>query len=107
MKAITIAAAAAMITAPVAGADAAGVKYAYLDMLNSVGLDYSQVGEDYITNLGVGVCQNLRKGITFRAILPTITQGGWSNRQAGLIVGAASQVICPDTWPALQQEMSG
>ena len=55
------------------------------------------------TNAGLSICQRLEKGDSFDTAIDSETAAGYSEHDAGFIVGAAVKNLCPDLVPALNQ----
>jgi len=80
-----------------AHADAGG----YLAELDRAGVSYSDPTD--ATNAGLSICQRLDKGDSFDTAIASETAAGYSEHDAGFIVGAAVENLCPDLVPALNQ----
>jgi len=80
-----------------AHADAAG----YLAELGRAGVSYSNPTD--ATNAGLSICHGLENGGSFDTAVGSETAAGYSERDAGFIVGAAVENLCPDVAPAMSQ----
>jgi len=80
-----------------AHADAGG----YLAELNRAGVSYSDPTD--ATNAGLSLCQRLARGDSFDSAVDSVTATGYSEHDAGFILGAAVENLCPDLVPALNQ----
>jgi len=73
----------------------------YLAELDRAGVSYSDPTD--ATNAGLSICQRLEKRDSFDTAIDSETAAGYSERDAGFIVGAAVKNLCPDLVPALNQ----
>jgi hypothetical protein len=80
-----------------AHADAAG----YLAELGKAGVSYSDPTD--ATNAGLSICHGLENGGSFDTAIDSETAAGYSEHDAGFIVGAAVENLCPDLAPAMSQ----
>jgi hypothetical protein len=80
-----------------AHADAGG----YLAELDKAGVSYSDPTD--ATNAGLSICHGLETGDSFDTAIDSETATGYSAHDAGFIVGAAVENLCPDLVPALNQ----
>jgi Protein of unknown function (DUF732) len=80
-----------------AHADAGG----YLAELDRAGVSFRDPTD--ATNAGLSICQGLQKGDGFDTAIASETAAGYSGHDAGFIVGAAVENLCPDLVPALNQ----
>jgi hypothetical protein len=80
-----------------AHADAAG----YLAELDKAGVSYSNPTD--ATNAGLSICHGLENGGRFDTAIDSETAAGYSEHDAGFIVGAAVENLCPDRVPAMSQ----
>ena len=55
------------------------------------------------TNAGLSICQRLGKGDSFDTVVASQTAAGYSGHDAGFVVGAAVENLCPDLVPVLNQ----
>jgi Protein of unknown function (DUF732) len=80
-----------------AHADARG----YLAELDKAGVSYRDPTD--ATNAGLSICRRLENGDNFDTAIDSETAVGYSEHDAGFIVGAAVKNLCPDLVPALNQ----
>ena len=73
----------------------------YLAELDRAGVSYKDPTD--ATNAGLSICQGLQKGDGFDTAIASETAAGYSGHDAGFIVGAAVENLCPDLVPALNQ----
>jgi uncharacterized protein DUF732 len=73
----------------------------YLAELDRAGVSYSNPTD--ATNAGLSICQRLEKGGSFDTAVVSETAAGYSEHDAGFIVGAAVKNLCPGLVPALNQ----
>jgi hypothetical protein len=97
------AAAAAVITAPIAQADADPA--VYLAVLDTSGVQYPSASK--AVELGTAVCTDLRNGATIVSEgqdLVTSSRGSITSHDAGVIIGASAAALCPDQHARVQAE---
>ena len=85
-------------SAPVAHADDAADFLAFLDKDQ---IAYSNPAT--AVNMGNGICQQLRSNPDPGSVLDPVFNAGYSGRQAGLIVFAATRTLCPDMAPVVDK----
>jgi hypothetical protein len=73
----------------------------YLAELDRAGVSHGDPTD--ATNAGLSICQGLQKGDGFDTAIGSETAAGYSEHDAGFIVGAAVENLCPDLVPALNQ----
>jgi hypothetical protein len=73
----------------------------YLAELDRAGVSYSDPTD--ATNAGLSICQRLEKGDSFDTAIDSETAAGYSEHDAGFIVGAAVKNLCPNLVSALNQ----
>jgi hypothetical protein len=83
--------------APAAHADAAQ----YLVTLNVGHVSYSDPVS--AINMGQSVCDKAHNGVSFDAIGGDVQRTGYSSLDAGFIMGAAVECLCPDLGPAMDR----
>lgn len=97
MPAVTIVATAVAIsTAPAVHAD----EYDYVSQLDSNGVYYSNILN--VIDLGKSSCRQLRMGNPVPSVLHRIVGQGYAGVEAGVIISAAAENMCPDTIPILR-----
>lgn len=73
----------------------------YLAELDRAGVSHGDPTD--ATNAALSICQGLEKGDSFDTAVTSETAAGYSGHDAGFIVGAAVENLCPDLVPALNQ----
>jgi len=73
----------------------------YLAELDRAGVSYSDPAD--ATNAGLSICQRLEKGDSFDDAVDSETATGRSEHDAGFILGAAVENLCPGMVPAMNQ----
>jgi hypothetical protein len=86
-------AAAALSSAPSAGAD----QYDFISQLDNAGVSYVSISG--MIDGGKAVCHDLRMGYSIDEILSWIVANNFAPYEAGIIMHAAANNMCPDTMP--------
>jgi hypothetical protein len=82
-----------MATAPLA---TAGPEEDFLKYIADHGITWPSGNTQAIINAGHGVCQDWQSGASFSKEVSDIESAtGWSDKQAGVFIGAATGSFCP------------
>lgn len=85
---------AAVLAAPLAGADA--TDDVFLQALGQQGINFSNLTNQTVVNAGHGVCQDWANGATLAQTLSDVKGAlGLSDTNSGYFIGAATQSYCP------------
>ncbi|HEY7053352.1 MAG TPA: DUF732 domain-containing protein [Mycobacterium sp.] len=74
-------------------------QYDFISRIENAGVSYTSITG--MLSLGRAVCHDLRIGNSPGWIAVNIEGNGWAPYEAGTIMGAAADTMCPDTWPTL------
>ena len=97
---IPLVAVAGLVAAPTAHAD----QWEFISHLDNNGVLYANVLD--MIDIGKGVCAKVRSDPSFESVddvgVTLIERQGFAGQEAGIIMAAAAQYLCPDIWPALR-----
>jgi hypothetical protein len=87
---------------PTAHADADPISAAaYIHTLNMTHVPYDNPGR--MVDIGMNVCWQASGGTNFDSIAQTVMSNGFTELQAGYIMGGAGGALCPDMLPAMDR----
>ena len=93
--------AAAMGAAVGIAAPANADQYDFISAVDDAGVVYVNGSITDMMSLGSAVCHDLRIGTPPPTVAAKLGNLGYAGYEAGTIMGAAANGMCPDTWPAL------
>jgi hypothetical protein len=76
-------------------------QFDFVSDLDSDGISYPNGSISNMIDLGKAVCHDLRAGTAPNMVVGKLGNVGYSGYEAGTIMGAAANAMCPDTWPVL------